>query len=79
MRILINNEEVLCGKDFTIEEDLLNTSSVILNNVYPATWELDKDYISRFYYPPDYAKCLIYNDDNDLIFCGVVKNTGNIS
>ena len=79
MRILINNEEVLCGKDFTIEEDLLNTSSVILNNVYPATWELDKDYVSRFYYPPDYAKCLIYNDENELIFCGVVKNTGKIS
>ena len=79
MRILIDNEEVLCNKDFTITEEMLNTSSVILNNVFPASWENDKDYVSRFYYPPDYAKCLIYNDDNELIFCGVVKNTGNIS
>lgn len=79
MKILINNEEVLCNKDFTISEEMLNTSSVILNNVYPASWEEDKDYVSRFYYPPDYAKCLIYNDENELIFCGVVRNTGNIS
>lgn len=79
MRILINNEEVLCGKDFTITEEMLNTSSVILNNVYPATWENNKDYVSRFYYPPDYSKCLIYSDTNELIFCGVVKNTGKIS
>lgn len=79
MRILINNEEVLCGKDFTITEEMLNTSSIVLNNVFPATWENNKDYVSRFYYPPDYSKCLIYNDDNELIFCGVVKNTGKIS
>ena len=78
MRILINNEEVLCGKDFTITEEMLNTSSVVLNNVFPATWENNKDYVSNFYYPPDYSKCLIYDGD-DLIFCGVVKNSGNIS
>ncbi len=62
MKITINNEEVLCNKDFTIEEEMLNTSSVILNNVYPATWEQDKDYVSRFYYPPDYSKCKIFNE-----------------
>ena len=61
MKILINNEEVLSGKDFTISEEMLNTSSVILNNVFPASWENDKDYVSRFYYPPDYSKCLIYD------------------
>ena len=78
IKILIDGEEVLCDKDFTIQEEMLNTPSVILNNVYPASWEEDKDYTLRFYYPPDYAKCLIY-DDEELIFCGVVKNTGNIS
>ena len=62
MKITINNEEVLCNKDFTINEEMLNTSSVILNNVYPATWEQDKDYVSRFYYPEDYSKCKIFNE-----------------
>ena len=62
MKITIDNEEVLCDKNFTIEEEMLNTSSVILNNVYPATWEQDKDYTSRFYYPKDYSKCKIFNE-----------------
>ena len=79
MKILINNQEVLCNKDFKIEEDMLSTSSVILENVFPASWDLTKDYTSNFYYPPDYSKCLIYDDNENLIFCGVVKNTGNIS
>lgn len=78
MRILINNEEVVCANDFTIEQEMLSTPSVVLNNVYPKTWETDKDYVSRFYYPEDYSKCLIY-DDEELIFAGVVENTGNIS
>lgn len=79
MKILIGNEEVLCNSNFTINTEMLNTSSVILDNVYPKTWEQDKDYVSRFYYPQDYSKCLIYDDNNSLIFCGVVKNSGNIS
>lgn len=79
MKILIDNEEVVSGKDFTITEEILNTPSVILNNVYPKTWENDKDYISRFYYPNDYSKCLIYDDNENLLFCGVVKNSGKIS
>ena len=79
MRILIGNEEVLCNSNFTINTEMLNTSSVILDNVYPKTWEQDKDYVSRFYYPQDYSKCLIYDDNNSLIFSGVVKNSGNIS
>ncbi|MBO7079961.1 MAG: hypothetical protein J6W64_09155 [Bacilli bacterium] len=78
MKIYIDNVEILCDKNFTIKEEMLNTSSVILNNVYPKSWENSKDYTTNFYYPPDYAKCLIYDGD-DLIFCGVVKNTGNIS
>ena len=79
MKILINNEEVLCDKNIVIQEEMLNTSSVILNNVFPKTWETNKDYTTNFYYPPDYSKCLIYDDNNNLIFCGVVKNTGEIS
>jgi len=79
MKVLINNEEVICGKDFTIEQEMLNTPSVILNNVYPASWEEEKDYVSEFYYPEDYSKCLIYDDDDTLLFTGVVENTGNIS
>lgn len=78
IKVFINNEEVLCDKNIVIEEEMLNTSSVILNNVFPKTWENDKDYVSRFYYPPDYSKCLIY-DDSNLIFCGIVRNTGEIS
>ena len=78
MRILINNEEVVCSNELVITEEMLTTSSTILNNCYPKSWETDHDYVSRFYYPKDYSKCLIYNGD-DLLFCGVVKNTGNMS
>lgn len=66
MKILINNEEVVCSNELTISEEMLTTSSTILNNCYPKSWEQDHDYISRFYYPKDYSKCLIYNK-NDYI------------
>lgn len=79
MKIYINGTEVLCDKNIQIEEEMLNTSSVILNNVFPKTWDDNKDYVTNFYYPPDYSKCLIYDDNNSLIFCGIVRNTGNIS
>lgn len=79
MKIYINGTEVLCDKNIQIEEEMLNTSSVILNNVFPKTWDVNKDYVTNFYYPPDYSKCLIYDDNNSLIFCGIVRNTGNIS
>ena len=79
MKILINEEEVICSNNFTINMEMLNTPSVILNNVYPATWENDKDYVSRFYHPKDYSQCCIYDDDENLLFCGIVKNSGNIS
>ena len=45
--IEINNEEVVSNKEFTIHEELLNTSSTILNNCYPKTWETTKDYVSK--------------------------------
>ena len=79
MKIYIDGTEVLCDKDITITEEMLSTSSVILNNVFPKEWDNDKDYVSRFYFPKDYSKCLIYDLNNNLIFAGVVKNTGNIS
>lgn len=79
MKILINNEEVVCSHDFTINLEMLNTPSVILNNVYPKTWENDKDYVSRFYHPDDYSQCVIEDDNSNMLFCGVVKNSGNIS
>lgn len=79
MKIYINGEEVVCNSEFTIEQEMLNTPSVILNNVYPKSWENTRDYTTNFYYPEDYSKCLIYDENNNLIFAGVVENTGNIS
>lgn len=79
MTITIDGTEVVCSNDFTINQDILNTPSVILNNVYPKSWENDKDYTSRFYHPDDYSQCLIKDDNNNLLFCGVVKNSGQIS
>ena len=79
MTITIDGVEVVCSNDFSINQDILNTPSVILNNVYPKSWETDKDYTSRFYHPDDYSQCLIKDDNNNLLFCGVVKNSGQIS
>lgn len=62
IKVYVDNTEVLCDKNIVIQEEMLNTSSVILNNVFPKSWENDKDYVSRFYYPPDYSKCLIYDE-----------------
>lgn len=62
-RITIDNEEVLCDKDITIKEEMLNTPSVILNNVFPKSWEATKDYTTNFYHPDDYSKCIIADED----------------
>lgn len=77
MKIYINNEEVVCDNILQITEDALQTSSTILDNCYPKSWENNHDYVSNFYLPPDYSKCKIYQGE-DLIFCGLVKNTGTI-
>ena len=79
MTITIDGTEVLCSNDFTINQEMLNTPSVILNNVYPKSWEATKDYTTNFYHPNDYSQCLIKDDNNNLLFCGVVKNSGQIS
>lgn len=78
IKMYIDNEEVVCSNKLEIKEDMLTTSSTILNNCYPKSWEETHDYVNNFYYPKDYSQCLIYHDD-ELIFSGVVKNTGNIS
>lgn len=62
IKMFIDNEEVVCNKEFTIKEEMLSTSSTILNNCYPKSWEETKDYVSNFYYPKDYSKCLIYDE-----------------
>ena len=79
MKIYIDGEEVICNSDFTIEQEMLSTPSVILNNVYPKSWETTKDYTTNFYFPKDYSKCLIYDENDNLLFAGVVENTGDIS
>ena len=79
IKIYIDNEEVVSNNNLQIKEEMLSTSSTILKNCYPKSWEVDKDYTSRYYFPKDYSKCKIYDDNDNLIFCGVVKNTGNIS
>lgn len=78
IQIFINNEEVVCDKNLEINEEMLTTSSIILDNVYPKSWELTHDYVNNFYYPKDFSMCKILQDGN-LIFAGMVKNTGNIS
>ena len=78
LKIMINDEEVVSSNSFEITEEMLSTSSTILNNLYPKSWELGKDYSSRFYYPKDYSKCVITNND-ELVFSGIVKNTADIS
>ena len=76
VQVFIGDTEVVSNKTFTIKEEMLATSSVILNNCFPKTWELDHDYTSRFFMPKDYSNCTITRDGN-LIFAGVLKNTGN--
>lgn len=78
IQMFIGNEEVVCNKEFTITEEMLSTSSTILNNCYPKSWEENHDYVNNFYYPEDFSKFRLYKD-NELIFCGIVRNTGNIS
>lgn len=79
MKMYIDGTEVLCDKNITITEEMLSTPSVILNNVFPKAWDNNKDYTSQFYFPKDYSKFTMYDKNDNLIFAGVVKNTGNIS
>lgn len=78
IQVFIDGVEVVSNKTFTINEELLNTSSTILNNCFPKSWDNDKEYTEHFYFPKDYSNCEIYNNGN-LVFAGIVKNSGNIS
>lgn len=74
IHMYIDNEEIVCDKEFTVAEQLLNTSATTLNNCYPLSWELEKDYTSKFYFPKDYSKFeLIINGVT--VFRGVVKRS----
>lgn len=59
IKMFIGDEEVVCNKEITITEEMLSTSSTILDNCYPKSWEQTKDYTSNYYYPEDYSKCVI--------------------
>ncbi len=59
IKMFIANEEVVSNNDFTINEEMLSASSTILNNCYPKSWELTKDYVSNFYYPKDYSRFVL--------------------
>ena len=43
LKILINKEEVVCNSNIQINEEMLSTSTTILKNCYPKSWENDKD------------------------------------
>ena len=59
IKMFINDEEVVSNKELSIKEEMLATPSTILNNCYPKSWENIKDYVSKFYYPRDYSRCII--------------------
>lgn len=59
IKMFINDEEVVSNKELVIKEEMLATPSAILNNCYPKSWEDIKDYVSKFYYPRDYSRCII--------------------
>lgn len=74
IHMYIAGEEVVCDKEIVVAEKLLNTNSTALYNCYPLSWEQDKDYVSRFYFPKDYSKFeLVVNETT--AFRGVVKRS----
>ena len=75
-KIYIDDIEVKCDNQFDIEEEFMNPSSIILTNVYPASWSVD-DLLNNYYFPEDYTKCKIYKDDV-LCFVGIVKNSADM-
>lgn len=75
-KIYIDNVEVKCDNQFDIEEEFMNPSSIVLTNVYPASWT-PTDLMNNYYFPEDYTKCKIYKDDI-LYFVGIVKNSADM-
>ena len=74
-QIFINDEEVKVENTIAIQEEFLNISNVILNKVYPKSWDLDT-LLTNIYFPRDYSKCKILKD-GELYFTGFVKNSGD--
>lgn len=74
IHMYIAGEEVICDKEITVAENLLNCSSTVLYNCYPLSWEKDKDYVSKFYFPKDYSKFEMTINDV-LVFKGVIKRS----
>lgn len=75
-KIYIDEVEVKCDNQFDIEEEFMNPSSIVLTNVYPASWSTT-DLLENYYFPEDYSKCKIYRDD-ELYFTGIVKNSADM-
>lgn len=65
VKMYVGDEEVLCDKSFEISEELLNTSSLILNNVFPKKWDEEKKY-TQFWFPKDYSKFKLYDIPKEL-------------
>ena len=74
----INDEEVVCDKEFEIIENIANNNTAVLKNCYPKNWEWSKDYKSLYYFPEDYSKFELYVG-NTLIFYGVVKRSNSMT
>ena len=49
IKMFIDDEEVVCNNLIEINEEMLSTSSTILNNCYPKSWEETHDYVNNFY------------------------------
>src|SRR5574344_491188 len=75
--IFINDEEVVVESNFEINEEFMNTSSIVFNKVYPKSWKGTNKLLTDYYFPKDYSNCNIYKDDV-LVFSGIVKNSANM-
>ena len=51
IQMFIGNEEVVSNKDFTITEEMLSTSSTILNNCYPKVGKMTEIMFQDFITP----------------------------
>ena len=75
--IFIDDEEVVVESNFEINEEFMNTSSIVFNKVYPKIWKGTNKLLTDYYFPKDYSKCNIYKD-SVLVFSGIVKNSANM-
>ena len=76
-QIFIDNEEVVCENQFSIEEEFMNPSSIELYKVFPKSWKGTNKILTDYYFPEDYTKCKILKD-GELYFTGIVKNSADM-